>query len=394
MIARCAAKTAAFFAQLMGWDYGVPSATTVRNWTLRLGLYALDYAGRKAGHYVGILDESIEIGCEKALLFLGVKQRDDRSDFAPLRLSDVEVLGVQVNNSWTQDRVANFVERRMDHHDEIDLDYIISDQGTNLRAALGRLHIPSVLDCTHWLMNALKKLLKDHAALTKLTARMGTFRRKHLLSERSHLTPATLRDKDRFQRLFTILDWVGRIDRCWDQLPSAHRRALGFLKGKRVRQLLDLLEQLRRITVLALNILRTSGINAASRRAWQARIAALGQQLTWHAKAEELIRMVEAYFDHHESLSAQWQRLLCCSDIIESIFGRYKNKGGMKVISADVLVLPLYTQTITIDFVCAGLSRVSQDMVEQWSQDNTCDNRYSRLRRLKQRSKSAARLTG
>jgi len=39
---RCAAKSAAFFAQMMGWaSYGEPSPTTIRNWVLRCGYYAL-----------------------------------------------------------------------------------------------------------------------------------------------------------------------------------------------------------------------------------------------------------------------------------------------------------------------------------------------------------------
>jgi len=47
---------------------------------------------------------------------------------------------------------------------------------------------------------------------------------------------------------------------------------------------------------------------------------------------------------------ANGHQLLCCSEIIESIFGRYKNKGGMKAISADVLSIALYNQTLSSGF--------------------------------------------
>lgn len=92
---RCAAKTIAFLSEMMGWQYGQPSQVTIRNWVLRCGLYQLDYAKAKTGEYVGIIDESIQIGAEKMLLFLGVKLSDDQSHSAPLTLNEVEVLGVE-----------------------------------------------------------------------------------------------------------------------------------------------------------------------------------------------------------------------------------------------------------------------------------------------------------
>ena len=44
---RCAAKTAGYYAKMMGWAYEAPTHVTVSNWTRRLGLYALDYTGSR-----------------------------------------------------------------------------------------------------------------------------------------------------------------------------------------------------------------------------------------------------------------------------------------------------------------------------------------------------------
>ena len=148
---RCAAKTVGFLSEMMGWKYGRPSQVTIRNWVLRCGLYQLDYAKAKAGRYVGIIDESIQIGREKMLLFLGVKLSDERSHAAPLTLEDVEVLGVEVQQSWLGHQVVAFIKKRLAHHSGIRLQYVISDQGTNLLAAVQkqRLHsAPSDLKIT------------------------------------------------------------------------------------------------------------------------------------------------------------------------------------------------------------------------------------------------------
>jgi len=386
---RCAAKTVAYFATLMGWEYTQPSHATVDNWTRRLGLYALDHLKQKSGRYVAIIDESIQIGREKCLLLLGVKLSDEQSHFAPLALSEVEVLGVEVQNSWKADEVAEFISGRLGQHPDIDLQYMVSDQGTNLLGAFAKLGLAAVADCTHVIMNALKKLLAQHVPLQEISAFMGTYRRQNTMSERSYLCPPTLRDKDRFLRIFVILDWVGRLDSYWPKLPPAHQQTLKYLRTQPVLELLATLRQIRRVVSMATGIVKVSGINRQSYQAWAGRLAQYRADTTLCSMAEQLVDVIEQYFADHKWLLSQHDRLLCCSDIIETAFGHYKNKGGMKVISSDVLYLPLLAHTIGLKFIQDGLGTVTQEMVNTWNERHTCDNRYSILRRMREDSKPA-----
>jgi len=86
---------------------------------------------------------------------------------------------------------------------------------------------------------------------------------------------------------------------------------------------------------------------------------------------------------------ANGHQLLCCSDIIESIFGRYKNKGGMRAISADVLSIALYNQTLSNSFVQTAMKSVTGPMLDEWRCDNVCHNRYGVRRRMEKELKSA-----
>lgn len=386
---RCAAKTVAYFATLMGWEYTQPSHATVDNWTRRLGLYALDHLKQKSGKYIAIIDESIQIGREKCLLLLGVKLSGEQSRFAPLTLREVEVLGVEVQNSWKADQVAEFVSRRLDQHPDLDLQYMVSDQGTNLRGAFAKLNLAAVCDCSHVIMNALKKLLAQHAPLRELTTFMGTYRRHNTMSERSYLCPATFRDKDRFLRIFVILDWVDRLDSYWPQLPPAHQETLHYIRTQPVQELLTTLQQMRRIISMATGILKASGINHQSYQAWTDRLALYRADTTLCSMAEKLVDVVEQYFADHKCLLSRHDRLWCCSDVIETAFGHYKNKGGMQVISSDVLYLPLLAHTLDLEFIQNGLGTVTQQMVNLWHERHTCDNRYSILRRLRKGAKPA-----
>ena len=80
--------------------------------------------------------------------------------------------------------------------------------------------------------------------------------------------------------------------------------------------------------------------------------------------------------------------MLCCSDIVESTFGRYKNKGGMKAISADVLSIALYNRRVSIQFVLDALKNVSCQQLHQWQERNVCHNRYGMRKRMEQELKS------
>lgn len=361
---RCAAKTLGFVAQMMGWDYAAPSHVTVRRWVLRCGLYLLDHAKDKAGEYVGILDESIQIGREKMLLFLGVRIDKDRSHCAPLTMDDVEVLGVEVQQSWTGEDVAQFIRERLAHHNQITLKYVISDRGSNLLKALCELGITAVNDCTHWMMNIVKSLFDKDEALSQLSGQIGQFRSRYALTDKGFLLPCSLRDKDRFLKIFTIVEWAQRIDGYWKKLTAEQRRVLSFLTP--ARPLIRTLGQVKELVVITSEVLKSAGLSEHSRRLWEQKVAQFrkGKRLTSQAKS--FIASIGQYFDQHQHLIQIHQRLLCCSDIIESTFAHYKNKGGTAVISADVLGIALYKQPLTPDFVVTALTTVSRKDLEVW----------------------------
>ena len=101
-----------------------------------------------------------------------------------------------------------------------------------------------------------------------------------------------------------------------------------------------------------------------------------------------LLDTITAYFAKHADLIDRHGRLLCCTDIIESTFGRYKNKGGTPTISADVLAIPLYSVDIDPVFVRQALLETPYSLVHEWEQLRTCENRYAQLRRMEQELKS------
>jgi hypothetical protein len=383
---RCAAKTVGFVAQLLGWSYPTPSHTSVRRWVLRLGLYQFQHTKNKAGNYVALLDESIQIGREKLLLMLGVKLAQDRSHCAPLTGAEVEVLGLEVRQSWTGECVADFIRGNLKRLPKVRIDYFVTDGGTNLTKALKILGLEAVADCTHVMMNALKKLLADDPVLSRLSADIGTLRRQLMLTAEGFLLPPTLRDKDRFLRIFTIVHWVERIDAMWANLPLSSRQKLHFIQGARPQ--VRCMAQLKALVELTAQTLKGAGLSRVTQQRWEGRVKAFSNQNQLTQEAQVFIEKLRAYFAHHHTLVEKHTRLLCCTDIIESTFGRYKNKGGTPTISADVLAIALYGLDLTPGLVQKALTALPYQTVQEWQNQHVCENRYAIVRRMNQELKS------
>jgi len=72
----------------------VPSASGVRWWLLRMGLYALREPLVQATDWVYIIDHSIQIGTLKLCLILGVRLSELPTSPRPLRHSDMRLLAL------------------------------------------------------------------------------------------------------------------------------------------------------------------------------------------------------------------------------------------------------------------------------------------------------------
>lgn len=386
---RCAAATIEFYAKLMGWAYQQPSHTTVRDWVLRCGYRAVLDTRRLQGDFVLIIDESIQVGKEKLLLMLGVKLDPHRSRCAPLSGADVEVLGLEVQPSWTSSLIQDFIQRSLAFRPGVKVAYVISDRGTSILAALRALDYEWVSDCAHEMMNMAKALFKEDRAVSRLTAQLGSLRQQLSLAEWSGLLPAALRGKDRFMRIFTIVQWAQRMDSYWDKLPPAARAKIAFYR--KPVAVLRRLRQVKELVVVASAILKTAGLCDYSRQLWHERSRAYrAKQEVMSHKATAFIKRMDAYFEQHTALFERYDRLLCCSEIIESTFGRYKNKGGMKAISADVLSISLYNQPITASFIQLSMKTVSCQQVLDWQYENVCHNHYGLRKQMDKELKSGA----
>jgi hypothetical protein len=70
------------------------------------------------------------------------------------------------------------------------------------------------------------------------------------------------------------------------------------------------------------------------------------------------------------------EKLLCCSDIIESTFRKYKNeisKNPMNWITDLALIIPAFTSYLSIEEIKTAIDSCSTKKINQWNQANLCE---------------------
>ena len=241
--------------------------------------------------------------------------------------------------------------------------YVISDQGRALLAAFRMLGLGVVSDCTHVMMGLVKKLFETDECLCALSERIGELRKKILMTPQGYLVPATLRDKDRFLRIFTIVDWWERIMEYWPNLPQTSRDILAF--AWEAEALLLNLMQIKQVVEITAKLLKTAGLSEPSRQRWEKLIGEHFEKAPPTREAGILIESMREYMADHKELVAEHGRIMITSDVIESTFGRYKNKGGMRVISTDVLAIALYGRKLDTAFVIEALTQTHQKELDR-----------------------------
>ena len=388
---RATAKTVSFVGkELFGWEVSLPSPSTIRNWLLRFGLsQLLDGAEKLSGDYVAIADESIQIGKEKLLLILGYPLALEGHSIAPLAHDQVEVLGMEVQPNWTGDQVAQMLQRCQKRLPNVSIVRVISDRGSSLLNAWAHLELPHVSDCTHYMMNVVKTIFGQDKTLQAFCRQVGSLRQRLAMTDYAFILPPKLRSKDRFCRVFVLVDWIKQALAYGQSGDATLIEHLGFVRTHRWLRLQ--LEQVHALLVLTARLLKRSGLSQSVYQAWQQQVAAyLSNQQMVTRQARQFVELMRRYFIEHAKWYQNGQRIMCCSDVIESTFGRYKNKGGMNVMSADVLKIVLYGKPITVKATIQAMQTTSQKKLEAWESEHVYENWYGVIRRLKKELKNAA----
>ena len=297
----------------------VPSHGSIRNWLCKHGIYRLQESCKSMKNRVLYVDESIILGGEKILLILGISTDKIRFN-GSVSHQDVEVLHVSSEKEWKAETIAPILTKISEMGG---ISYIVSDQGCNLRKAYKLGQYVHIEDCTHILANFLKKIYEEYPLFEAFRKLIGEVRKKWFLSkENSKYMPPSMRGKMRFANIFPCVEWAKKQLDNWVNLQDSISKNLAFLKEN--KEFIDELVEQSKTFKMVCSVLKNNGFNEVQKEA-------ILKELTSQSESKNIkmfMKNIREYLENlvHKTLELGEKSILCSSDVIESFFGKFKQK--------------------------------------------------------------------
>jgi hypothetical protein len=322
---------AILFGRPAAADY-VPEASSIRWWLQRLGLYALTEPLEHHGDWVWIVDHSVQLGNTKVCVVLGLRLCDSPLPARALQHADVRTLAVLPVQTSTGEIVNGQLEEIAKRTGTPRA--IVSDGGSDLQkggALFARQRgIALVSDAAHHGANLLKRRLERDETWTPFLAALGQAKARTQQTSDACLLAPSLRPKARYMNLGPLLKWSRRLLRLLDHPATpADTRARAEQRYGWLREYRDSLAQWSRweTTVrVGVAFLREQGLYVNVHRDLRRRLLAMPPSERDHSLA-----LAWCKFAREQSSSARpGERLPASSEVLESVFGKWKHLAGQQ----------------------------------------------------------------
>lgn len=370
---RTAARAYAIFeAQFAGTRQPTPSYSSVRNWLLRVGVYQLTVAQHPGDDWVYIVDHSVQVGCGKMFIVLGIRLRDIPEDFR-LQKSQVNVVHLEVMDESNQHHVKDALDKAAARTGPPC--QIVSDSGSDIKAGIGSFQNehPDVIwsyDIHHKVAAELKKLTESGHGWPELCAALAQFKVQTQQTPIASLAPPAQRGKARYMNIDVITTYIR--DRLMPvyQNPEKYTDIFGVpveeLKQKLAWladhvEAINLWECLSTVGEFVRSTVNQYGYGERSNNILDAELVPFANKFPGHL-ASTLIETLVDFVEGQSLAIPNNQRLLGSSEIVESMAGVLKNLLGNDAkngFTSLVVGLAAMTPTLTPADVMQALTDVN-----------------------------------
>ena len=325
---RAVSRVVEIFLAEQGPNAPAPSASGVRWWMLRMGLFALREPLEIADDWVYVIDHSVQIGTVKVCLIRGARLSELPSPPRPLRQEDLRLLALiptEHSNGTIVRQQLEETSRRTGIPREI-----ASDHGSDVNSGSERFaaeHPQTVVidDMAHHGACVLKRRFEHDARWADFLARLGQTKSRIQQTPDAYLMSPSLRPKARYMNLASLLCWCQRI------LKLLARGNAGGPATARAMARYGWMEQFRAVigewsrweaTVRdSVRFVRTQGLSRGCENELEIQLN--------HRPPAERHRHLEVEMCHFVQDQSQHakpgERLVGSTEVIESVFGKWKN---------------------------------------------------------------------
>lgn len=362
---------------MFGLELSCPSYGSIQNWEKKLGYSRLQEVGLEGQDWVLILDESISIGQQKLLLILGI-ELGKYSFGQALCFEDVQVLYIGIGSSWQGAQISKEIEKLKSKG--FSISYAVSDGGTNLGKGLRISSLLQVQDCTHAIGNLLKKQYNKDESFISFSKQCGIFKRQIMLGKDAFMMPPKQRVKGRFLNLEPLSDWAYKmlmlIQNPNSMLSDEQKEKLAWLST--YESLISQIYQECKTMNQLFKILKHQGLSQQSVQKCQLILKS--------SKATVFFKKgVRQYLKTNLKLMKSKQPIICCSDIIESYFGKYKNqlaKTSAQLITDSCLCIPNFNHNFDEQEIKKAMEKIKIVDLKKWRLNNLPDTLFQQKRKM------------
>ncbi len=356
-----------------------PSINSIRNWEMKMGYNQLQQKGKPSEEWAIILDESIMVGQQVILLLLGVNLSTYKFGSA-LNFEDVKVLGLRIGKSCKGVDVSRAIEDLKNR--DFNIKYAVCDNGNNLSKGLILSNIEKVEDCTHALGLLLQKRYEDDERFIAFSKASILFKRQIVLSKYSAFIPPVQRSKSRFLNLTELSKWSQKLLKLSKHYSKTTKNREEYEKICWIEEHEVIIKDVvnyQKIVNEILKILKRKGLNAVSKKQCE-------DVLRWKRVDSEFKKNIKAYLDRNlKKTNKKLKTVICCSDIIESKFGCFKNKmSSNKNVGFTAGSLGIATPHLisSDDEIKSNLENVKLEEIRKWEEENLDESILKKKKRL------------
>ena len=358
-----------------------PHFTSVINWTLRLGLSRLQSVKPITDRWIAIIDHSIDIGVKKVLVVLrvplGLLQEKDRS----LKLIDCECIGIHVSEKTDFETVAQQLTETFSRSGSPAA--IVKDNAGNLSKGVGHWkklekikNVKTIDDVSHVLANSLKAQFEKKSIFKSFLATIRTGSARLRQTELAYLLPPKIRTKGRFHSISKIARWGETIISVMKQRGRAEGNS--ELEGLRkafpgFSRFSSFLERFGKTTIITNKIaklLKHKGLNQKTYRECKDLALTLPPRCKVRRR---ILKWLNTHLSKQSQMGMQQTPLLVCSDVIESLFGKFKHiieRSSINDINRMALAIPALCGTVTEDDILKAFSEIKHEDIVKWENEN------------------------
>lgn len=359
----------------MSW---IPHFTSTINWVNRVGVGMLKEIGKISEPWIAIIDHSINIGTKKLFVVLRVKMSVLSDRGRAISLEDCECIGMKICEVVNGNTVSEDLKEIFEVSGVPSA--IIKDTDATLNCGVKKFienekqNIAMIDDIGHVVAKSLKKEFEDTKSYKRFTKLIKDGSARLRNTNIAFLTPPKLRNKARFQSISRLGKWG---EKMMDSFNTRGRAKKGSVLEK-LRKAFPLFSRLK---LFIQNFAKTTSVTSKIME----RLKNIGLEQSTYDECKLLLKelprssktakQLRIWLDKHIKIQQKLTKypLPVSSDIIESLFGKYKHvieRSPQTEMNRSTLIIPALCGKIDEAKILRALDIAKHKDLKNWEKEN------------------------